>query len=166
MNPLDAGAPLAQRLEGRLDYQRAIDRVIDASRHRLRVFDADLREGGWNDAARYAALRQFLLGSPRCRVEIVLHDVEYVSRGCPRMMNLLRQFSHAMAIHRTNAEARGIYDPIILGDDAHYVHRFHAAQPRAELVLNDLTRTQALSRRFDEIWAASTVAVTATTLGL
>ena len=55
---------------------------------------------------------------------------------------------------------------MLIADDAHYVHRFHYEQPRAELVLNDHKLTQPLLYRFEEIWHASTLAVTATTIGL
>jgi len=157
---------LSQYLSGRIEYQQALDTVIDQARHTLRIFDYDLHEGGYNAVPRYERLKRFLLGSTNNRLFVVLHSVDYVNRECPRMQNLLREYSYAVFIHQTNSEARMASDPLLIADDAHYVHRFHYEQPRAELVLNDHKLTQPLLHRFEEIWHASTLAVTATTIGL
>lgn len=148
------------------DYRRAIDRAVLAAKRTIRVFDRSLEDAGFNEASRFEALRSFLLSGRDRRLEVVLHDTEYIQRYCPRMLSLLRQFSHAVHIHQTNSEARGVYDGILVMDDAHFVHRFHFDHARGEWVLNDLARTQPLLRRFEDIWAASTAAVSATTLGL
>ena len=158
--------PYAQSFSSIVEYQGALDAVIAQARHKLHLFDFDMHEGGWNSPLRYERLKQFLLGSAQNRLHIALHDVDYVNRNCPRMINLLREHSYAVFIHQTNPEARGIFDPMLIADDAHYVHRFHYAQPRGEYVLNDLAKTQRLALHFDEIWQASTLAVPATTLGL
>lgn len=158
--------PLSQYLSGRIEYQQALDTVIEHARQTLRIFDFDLHEGGYNDARRYEGLQRFLRASPQNRLFIALHSIEYINRECPRMQNLLREHSFAVFIHQTNAEARAACDPLLIADDAHYVHRFHYEQARAELVLNDPALTRPLLLRFEEIWHASTLAVPATTLGL
>lgn len=158
--------PISRYLSGRIEYQQALDTVIEHARHTLRIFDYDLHEGGYNAVQRYERLKRFLLGSTNNRLFVVLHSVDYVNRECPRMQNLLREHSYAVFIHQTNTEARMAYDPLLIADDLHYVHRFHYEQPRAELVLNDHKQTQPLLHRFEEIWHASTLAVTATTIGL
>ena len=153
-------------LNGRIEYQEALDTVIDHARYTLRIFDFDLHDGGYNAVPRYDRLKRFLLASSKNRLLIVLHRVDYLKRDCPRMLNLLREHSEAVFIHQTNAEARNVFDPLLIADDAHYVHRFHYEQPRAECVLNDLALTQPFLQRFEEIWQASTLAVAATTIGL
>jgi len=153
-------------LNGRIEYQQALYTVIEHARHTLRIFDYDLHDGGYNAAQRYDGLKRFLLARPQNRLLIVLHSVDYLKRDCPRMLNLLREHSEAVFIHQTQAEARSAADPLLIADDAHYVHRFHYAQPRAERVLNDLALTQPFLHRFEEIWQASTLAVAATTIGL
>jgi hypothetical protein len=158
--------PASGRFDAVSEYRAAIDRLVARGRRTIRIFDRNLEGAGFNDASRFEALRSFLLLSRDNRLRIVLHDVALVQRDCPRLLLLLRQFSDAVSIHQTNQEARGIYDGILLADDAHYVHRFHFDHPRGEWVLNDIPRTQGLLRRFEEIWAASAAAVTATTLGL
>jgi len=161
-----AQVPAAGRFETPSQYRFAIDRLVERAGRHIRVFDRNLEGAGFNDAARFEALRRFLLHSRDNRLHFVLHDPGPVQRDCPRLLLLLRQFSHAVSIHQTSQEARGIYEGIIVADDAHYVHRFHFDHPRGDWVLNDIGRTQGLLRRFDEIWQASAVAVSATTLGL
>ena len=158
--------PAAGHFDSLTDYRAAIDRLVLAARRQIRIFDRNLSDAGFNDAARYDALRTFLLGGRDRRLEVVLHEVDFVQRYCPRLLSLQRQFSHAVSIHQTLPEARGVYDGMLIADDAHYVHRFHFDHPRGEWVLNDLARTQPLLRRLEEIWQASILAVSATTLGL
>ena len=148
------------------DYQQALDTVIAQAQQRFQVFDDDLHEGGWNSPQRFELLKRFILVKPDNQLHIVLHSVEHVQRYCPRLLNLQRQYSYAVIIHATNAEARSIADPMLIADGRHYVHRFHYTQPRGEQVLHDPDQTQRLSLHFDELWQASSVAVTATTLGL
>lgn len=162
----DTPTPSARLFTGMAEYQQALDTVIAQARHTLQMFDYDLHEGGWNSAQRYELLQRFVLGNARNRLHIVLHSTDYVRRDCPRLLNFQRQYSYAVFIHETPAEARSISDPMLIADGQHYVHRFHFAQPRGEQVLHDPDQTQRLSLRFDEIWQASSVAVTATTIGL
>ena len=111
-------------------------------------------------------LRRLLLASRTNRIPIVLHETSNIVRDCPRLMALLGQFSHAVAIHRTLPPARRVYDPFAIVDVAAFVHRFHYDHPRGLHSRGDLPATQLLVRRFDEIWEASRPAVSATRLGL
>ena len=158
--------PFAQDFSSLLEYRQALDTVVAQASHTLRLFDCDMHDGGLNSPQRYAGLKSFLFASPQNRLHIALHNVDYISRNCARMMSLLREHSYAVFIHQTNPEARAVFDSMLIGDDAHFVHRFHYEQPRGEYVLNDPDQTQALLQRFAEIWHASTLAVPATTLGL
>lgn len=154
------------RLEGPLEYEQAINNIIQQARHELRIFDYDLRNEAYNSPQRFDLLQNFLLASRTNRLTIVLHDTRYLTSECPRMMNLLRQFSHAINVFQTTAEARIATDPFIIADDAHFLHRFHYDHPRAALSLNDKEATLNLIRRFKEILELSEPAAPATTLGL
>lgn len=158
--------PEHRRIEGQQDYEQAIDFVVGKARHNLRIFSSNLRDEGYNSLARFESLQNFLLMSRVNRLTIVLHDTDYLTRECPRMMNLLTQFSHAIAIYQTSDEARGVSDPFIIADDDHYLHRFHYDHPRASLALNDKEGALELIRRFNEIVGASEPAAPPTTLGL
>jgi hypothetical protein len=111
-------------------------------------------------------VRSFLLRSRANRLYVVLHDAGNLARDCPRMLNLLRQFSDAVAVHETEGQARRACDPVALADERDYLHRFHYDHARALLALDDPQGAHGLLQRFQEIWEASVPAVSATTLGL
>jgi hypothetical protein len=96
----------------------------------------------------------------------VVHGTEHLTRHCPRLLTLLRRFSHAMQINRTHEEIREVQDAFLLLDSMHYVRRPVAALFRGAMGLGDDTEGQALRGRFGEIWSASYPAVSSTTIGL
>lgn len=157
---------LHRQLNSTADYTEAIDTLIELARHRLRIFDYNLEDGGYTTVRRYELLRTFLLAGHTNRLEIVLHDTDYLARFCPRMLNLFKQFSHAITIEETTPQAKSIYDPFSIADEACFLHRFHYDSPRALLAINDIEGSHVLIKRFEEIHAASAPAITATTLGL
>jgi hypothetical protein len=158
-------APQHTKLEGTREYEAALDTLLARPQRTLRIFDRQLGPG-FNSPRRYDVLRAFLMRSRANRISIVLHDASGLARDCPRVINLLRQFSHAIAIHETQPQAKGIYDPFALADERDYLHRFHYEDTRALLALDDPQGAHGLVQRFQEIWEASVPAVSATTLGL
>ena len=163
---LEKPALLHRQLNNPADYTEAIDILIELARHRLRILDYNLEDGGYTTLRRYELLRTFLLGSRSNRLEIVLHDIDYVIRFCPRILSLLKQFSHAITIQETTSQAKNIYDPFAIADETCFLHRFHYDSPRALFALNDIEGSHVLLKRFEEIRAASAPAITATPLGL
>lgn len=162
----EKAAPTPHRIDGAQEYEAAIDRVVRQARHHLRIFDYDLSEGGYNRPQRFELLRDFLLASRANRLHIVIHETAFLTRYCPRMMLLLEQFGHAIKINQTAQQAKGVYDPFVIADAEHYVHRFHYEGSRSLLALDDAAGGRSLNQRFDELWEASTPAVFANTLGL
>lgn len=160
-----ASDPRHEKLTGNTEYEAALDRLLERPRRHLRIFDRQLGKG-FNSIARQDLLRAFLLRNRANRVQIVLHDASNLVRDCPRLMNVLRQFSHAVAIHETEAHAKRVYDPFVLADDRDHLHRFHYDDSRALLALDDPAGTQPLLDRFEELWEASAPSSSATTLGL
>lgn len=157
---------LHRQLNSTADYTEALDVLIELARHRLRIFDYNLEDGGYTTLRRYDLLRTFLLASRNNRLEIVLHDTDYLTRFCPRILSLLKQFSHAITIQETTPQAKAIYDPFTIADEACFLHRFHYDNPRALLALHDIEGSHVLIKRFEEIRAASAPAIPATILGL
>jgi hypothetical protein len=154
-----------RRFESMREYETVIDSMIPQTQRVIRVFDRTL-SAAYNSPQRFEALRQFLLASRSNRLMIVLHEVENLERDCPRLLPLLRQFSHAMSIRRTLRVARHVYDPFVVFDASHYVHRFHYAHLRAAHGSHDVLGAQQLLDRFAEIWDASAAAVPANVSGL
>ena len=144
----------------------AIDTLIGLAQQSIRVFDVDLSDTGWNDAARAEKTAAFLRASPTARLQIIVHDTGWIERSCPRLARLLRNYSHAITIYRTGEGARHAMDPMVIVDDRHFLHRLHVSQPRAVLATDDPVATQPLVERFEEIWASGEPGVTATVLGL
>ena len=96
----------------------------------------------------------------------MLHETAVLERDCPRMIALLRQFSTAVKINETLKPAKHVYDPFVIFDASHYVHRFHYQYLRAAQGSNDVIGAQQLLDRYGEIWEASAPAVSANTTGL
>ena len=154
-----------RRFEGLREYEALIDSLIPQTQRAIRVFDRTLSRA-WNASHRYEALRQFLLANRVNRLYIVVHDAEPIERECPRVVDLVRQFSAAVRIHATLSPAKHVYDPFVVFDSTHYVHRFHFRYLRAAHGANDLIGAQQLLDRYTEIWDASAHAVSAGTSGL
>jgi hypothetical protein len=164
--PAPLPAPRREALESLAAQVAAIDELVSLAKHSIRVFDIDLSEMGWTSAARAAGLGRFLRGSRMARLEIIVHDTRYLERSCARLRNLQRRYTHAVAIFRSGAEARGAMDPMVLVDDRHYLHRFHVDRPRAALGIEQPQATRELLLRFDDIWATREGELPGTTLGL
>ena len=158
--------PIYERFDTNDGFQACIERLFEQPGRELRVFDPDGAALRLNDAARIEVLSRFLLASRTRRIYLVLHSTDHVTRQCPRLLTLLRRFSHAVQINRTNEEIREVQDAFLLLDSVHYVRRPVAALFRGAMGLGDENEGQALRGRFGEIWAASFPAVSSTTVGL
>ena len=152
-------------VSSRPEYEELIDALIPQTQRAIRVFDRSLSRS-WNSSSRCAALRHFLLASRLNRLYIVVHDVQAVEREFPRLLDLNQHFSAAVLIHETLNHAKHVYDPFVVFDSSHYVHRFHYRHLRAAHGANDLIGAQQLLDRYAEIWEASARAVSAGTSGL
>lgn len=159
-------APIYERFDTNQGFQAAVDRLLEQPGRELRVFDPDGAALKLNDAGRVQRLERFLLASRTRRLYLVVHGTDHLTRQCPRLMGLLRRFSHAMQIHRTQEEIREVQDSFLLLDSVHYVRRPVASLFRGSMGLGDENEGQALRGRFGEIWAASFPAVSSTAIGL
>jgi hypothetical protein len=153
-------------LSTRREYRDAFERVVGLAQRELRIFDADFSDLEINSPLKYELLRAFLLRGRNNRLYIALHDTDHVRSYCPRLLELLRQFSDRMFIHQTQGEAARVQDCFLLADRLHFVRRPVRMQPRGVLRLYDDQESQGMLLRFSEIWDSSFPAVTATTAGL
>lgn len=157
--------PGLEPLAGAAAYERALDALIANAEHDVMLFDRRLGRD-FDTPQRHAALRRLLLGRRTHRVRIVLHETGSLVRDCPRLLTLVRQFSHGLSIRQTLPAAQRVYDPFAIADEARFVHRFHHAGIRGEASIGDLAATRALIKRFEEIWQAAAPSVAAATTGL
>jgi hypothetical protein len=158
-------APQHTPILGNAAYEAALNTILEKARKTVRIFEDSLGRD-YNSPRRFELLRTFLLANPRNRLQIVAHDTQSIDRNCPRLLNLLRAHAHAISIHETHQTAKAVYDPFAVVDDLHYVHRFHFEEMRGLLALDDPIGTHTFIERFEEIWEASSPAVSATTIGL
>lgn len=158
--------PERRALSTRKEYRDALARLIGLARRELRIFDPDFSDLEINSPHTYGLLRAFMLRGRNNRLYIVVHDTGYIRNHCPRLLNLLRQFSDRVFIHQSQGEATSAQDSLVLADKLHFARRPVQAQPRATLRLNDEQESLAMHLRFSEIWDNSFPAVSATTSGL
>ena len=160
--------PLPKRtlFEDEAGFQTAIDELLAQARHELMIFDQSLVLTRLDSPERVDRLASFLHNSRRNRIQVVVHDARRVSAYCPRFLNLLRQFGHALAVRVTQGDARTANDVLLLADGQHYVRRAHVDRPRGVVVTDDPNATLPLLNRFGEIWQASRIGISATTSGL
>ena len=161
-NPPDAQY---RRFESNREYEALIDQMIPLTQRIIRVFDKSLSRD-YNSAARIELLRRFLLGARTNKLLIVVHESRQLQAEHPRLVDLARQFSHACTIRETLKGAKHVYDPFIVFDGSHYLHRFHHAHMRASQGLHDVTAAQQLIERFDEISECSGPPLAAHVTGL
>lgn len=154
------------RFDTEADFQAATDRLLGLAGRELRVFDPDLAVLKLNSPERIERLRSFLAASRTRRLYIVVHDPAHVTRFCPRMMNLIALYNHAVQINRTGEEIRELQDSFMVLDKNHYVRRPVARFFRGAAGMNDETEALVMRSRFQEIWNASIPAVSSTTSGL
>lgn len=164
--PDDSPQPDERTLDSLAGQAEAIDALIDCANVQLRVFDVDLSQGGWNTAGRAERISAFLRRTRGARLDMIVHDTRWLEQSCPRILALLRIYGHATTVYRTGPEARGAMDPLIIADDRHFLHRFHADHPRAALAFDARTAARPLIARFDEIWATGEPGLSGTVLGL
>ena len=98
------------RFDTEADFQTAVDRLLAQPGRELRIFDPDLTVLKLNSPPRIALIREFLAASRARRIFIAVHDPDPLTRFCPRMMNLLGLYNHAIQINRTGEEIRELQE--------------------------------------------------------
>jgi len=166
IEPTAESAPERILLETKGDYLRGFGRLLGLVRRELRLFDPDLSELEMNTAERAETLTRFLRSGPNRRIFVALHDVDYVSKRCPRLIALLGIYASSIFIHQTIGDAARVQDCFVMADGDHLVRRPVTAQARGVLVISDPKECQPMRERFDEIWESSVPAVSANTTGL
>lgn len=148
------------------DYQAALDALIVAAQWRLRLYDATLEMVGLDEVTRYQQLRAFCLGNPQRRIEILLDDPTYVQTHCPRLMNLLRDFSHVLEIRQTESESERPAYAFVLADRGWWLRRFDKYALPGEWASYDAAGAVLLHQAFEQHWHRAIPNVSVSTLEL
>jgi hypothetical protein len=165
-NP-QSGLPHAdyQRFESLRQYEAMFDELIPQTQRVIRIFDRSL-SASYNSIARCELVRQFLRADPLNRIYVVVHDTASLERVCPRFMSVVQRYAHLAKVRQTPRAARHLYDPFVIFDGSHYLHRFHYDHMRYARGMNDVEGTQQLVERFTELWEVSKAAASGGPVGL
>ena len=144
-----------RRFESFKEYEALFDQFIPQTESIIRVFD-DALPAAWNTTQRIELLRLFLRRNPLNRLDVVLHDPGNIERSLPRLVELSYDFGRAFKLRQTPKMARHLYDPFVLFDARHYLHRFHHAHMRAAVGTHDMEGARELLERHIELWEVST----------
>ena len=154
-----------RRFESFREYESLFETMTPQTESVIRVFDRVLPKV-WNDSTRIELIRQFLLRNRINKLLLVLHVTDNIERELPRFVDLIGNFGHAIKIRQTPKMAHHIYDPFVIFDASHYLHRFHYAHMRAALGNHDVEGSQQLLDRHAELWEASTPVALGSASGL
>jgi hypothetical protein len=152
--------------DSRAAYQLAIDRVLSAAKKELCIFDSNIGDLEFDSRARADALAGFLSGGQDHRLRVILHDLDHLTRYSPRLMALLKRYSHSFSVHQTPESLRGLSDRFFLADGVSGVIRFHADHYRGKVLLDQPLEIHGWLKRFEDLWLESVPGATATHLGL
>lgn len=145
-------------------FQEQLLACFGQARLRLQLFDPDFALWGLGTPQADAVLRRFLAGHG-C-IELVAHSNAHLERACPRLMRLLKDFSHAIECRVTNKSLRQLTDSFCIADGKHIVRRFHCDHLRGESVFDAPADTTLCAERFMAIWAETEAGLHVSTAGL
>jgi hypothetical protein len=151
-----ASNPLKQyrRFESFREYEALFDEWMPRTETVIRVFEHTLPVA-WNAQPRMMRLREFLRRNPLNRLFVIVHEAGNIERALPRLAELQKDFGHVFKLRLTPKMAKHIYDPFVVFDASHYLHRFHYRHMRASQGIHDAEGSQELLERFSELWEVS-----------
>lgn len=148
------------------EYRAALDRLLAGAQTRLRIYDTTLEKAALNAATRHALLRAFCLSHAQRRIEILLDDPRYVQAQCPRVMQLLRDFSHVLEIRYCDDEQPRPEYGFALADRNMWLKCADKHAPVGLWANDDASAALMLDREFEALWQHAPGRLSATTLGL
>lgn len=148
------------------EYQAGIDRILAMAEREVRIYDQDLGLLKLESGTRLTHIERLLHGNRPDTLHVALRDAEPFRHHQPRLFGLFAAHNHAMAVQQTPEHLANLRDSMILVDGRHGLIRFDLEQPRAKLLVDEITELLPYCRRFDELWAEGGTPVSATTLGL
>lgn len=137
------------------DFAAAALRLCDGAREQVRILPqrADLRYLAGE--AIVTALRTWLLGSRRARLQMLLPpDLGRDDLGRP-LWGLARRLTTSVAVHRLSDADAQLGEAWLTVDRHGYLHRLQADRLAGHASLLQPPRARELDQRFDALWLAS-----------
>jgi hypothetical protein len=148
------------------ELHAAFDALLARTPRQLRVYDHDLSLLDLDQVPRHVALRALCVAGSGHRIELLLDDISHISRDCPRLMQLVRDFSHVIEIRQADPEAPRPDQAFVIADHHSCLVRADKMAMRGVFHLDDASSTVNLHHSFESMWQRSQTHVSATTLGL
>jgi hypothetical protein len=148
------------------DFRASFAQVLERATSELCIFDDNLDSTGLAEAANIEALYSLLKNAPRPVARIALRDTSSLPQKHPRLLQLMRSYSHVLKIQEVSRSFVPRRDCMILADGKHAAVRFDLEHPRCGLLLDDENEVLPYSRLFSEIWATPSKVFLPETTGL
>lgn len=148
------------------EFRNSLEQVLSLTEQNLCIFDADLAQLGLNQISTIQHLQRLLAGNPSARIRIALKQTEHLHRDHPRLIQLLKQHSHAVQVQQTHESLAPLRDTIVIADGVHGVIRFDQDHRRSKLILASKQDVAPYLQRFEDIWLEGGDPFSPTLLGL
>jgi hypothetical protein len=151
---------------GERNYDAATGLMIESAKRELKIFDPDLSRGGYQSLEIHQSLEDFLAKDRLNRVTMILHDSQFFYTRCPRLIELMKRYTHAMTIYLTDERGHVAQDAFVLADGGDYLHRFHVDHARFKYVHGNEVAAKPLHQRFEQLLDVTSVRLSVSTTGL
>lgn len=136
---------------GERNYEAATALILANAQRELKIFDPDLSRGGYQSLQVHDLLRNFLAKDRLNHLTIILHGSDFFSTRCPRLIELMKRYTHAMSVYLTDEQGQVAQDAFVLTDHGGYLHRFHIDHARFKYSQGDVVASRPLHERFDQL---------------
>lgn len=149
------------------EYETGAREAISRSNSSVLLFDPDLANTGLERAAGVEQLTALLLRSAQPQaIRILLRDGTHLGRNCPRLLKLLTDFGHRIAVKVVSEGPALPETAFLVGDGTHLLIRFHHARPRGKLSSADASACAQCTAQFETLWATAGPGPSTVPLGL
>ncbi|MCP5269435.1 MAG: hypothetical protein H6943_10450 [Zoogloeaceae bacterium] len=148
------------------EYAQVAARLLAQAEHSISIFDADLSALRLEQPETSAALTRFFRSTPSTLVRISIRNPAPLRNSHPRLLELLRLFSHKLEIRETPAQLSNLSDSILLVDNTSALIRFHNDHPRSKEIIASSELCRPYQKRFEDIWSEGGNQIFATVTGL
>jgi len=129
--------------------------LFDKAAREIAIMSRDLDPLVFDNSETSMSLRQFLLGSRRARLRILVQDSESVARKGHRLVELSQRLTSFTEIRVPAPEYKNHNTAFVVVDGTGVVYRGLANRFEATVSFNDRNLARELLRQFDEMWQTS-----------
>ncbi len=118
-------SPTYQPLQGRESVLSTFDTSLEAARQHVLLFDRDGYFYGLDRRLAAERIQVFLLGNALARMEIIVHDSDFIEKRCPRLVAALRRFAPRLSLRTTESGLKHFSKGFAVFDDKAVMRRPH-----------------------------------------